>query len=153
MIDANNFMCAVDPRHGRYITAAGVYRGRMSHAEVGDQQLNILNKESKYFTEWIPNNIKTTICDIPQKGLKMSATFIGNSTAISDMFRKISDQFAVMYRRRAFIHWYVGEGMDEMEFTEAESNMNDLVSEYQQYQEATAEDEGEFDEEEEEEMA
>ena len=35
---------------------------------------------------------------------------------------------------------YLGEGMDEMEFTEAESNMNDLVSEYQQYQEATAED-------------
>ena len=40
--------------------------------------------------------------------------------------------------------------MDEMEFTEAESNMNDLVSEYQQYQEATAEDEGEFEEEEDE---
>ena len=32
------------------------------------------------------------------------------------------------------------------EFTEAESNMNDLVSEYQQYQDATAEEEGEFDE-------
>jgi tubulin beta len=36
--------------------------------------------------------------------------------------------------------------MDEMEFTEAESNMNDLVSEYQQYQDATAEEE-EMDEE------
>merc|ERR1711865_1127776 len=33
--------------------------------------------------------------------------------------------------------WYTGEGMDEMEFTEAESDMNDLVSEYQQYQDAT----------------
>ena len=32
------------------------------------------------------------------------------------------------------MHWYTGEGMDEMEFTEAESNMNDLISEYQQYQ-------------------
>ena len=31
--------------------------------------------------------------------------------------------------------------MDEMEFTEAESNMNDLVSEYQQYQDASAEEE------------
>lgn len=41
-----------------------------------------------------------------------------------------------MFRRKAFLHWYTGEGMDEMEFTEAESNMNDLVSEYQQYQEA-----------------
>ena len=30
--------------------------------------------------------------------------------------------------------------MDEMEFTEAESNMNDLISEYQQYQDATADD-------------
>ena len=34
---------------------------------------------------------------------------------------------------------------------QAESNMNDLVSEYQQYQDATAEEEGECDEEEEEE--
>ena len=49
---------------------------------------------------------------------------------------------------KAFLHWYTGEGMDEMEFTEAESNMNDLVSEYQQYQEATCDDE-EFDDEEE----
>ena len=35
-----------------------------------------------------------------------------------------------------------------MEFTEAESNMNDLVSEYQQYQDATADEQGEFEEEE-----
>lgn len=46
-----------------------------------------------------------------------------------------------MFRRKAFLHWYTGEGMDEMEFTEAESNLNDLISEYQQYQEAGAEEE------------
>lgn len=39
-----------------------------------------------------------------------------------------------------------------MEFTEAESNMNDLVSEYQQYQEATADEDAEFDEEQEQEI-
>jgi tubulin beta len=38
--------------------------------------------------------------------------------------------------------------MEEMEFTEAESNMNDLVSEYQQYQDATAGEEAEYDDEE-----
>lgn len=36
------------------------------------------------------------------------------------------------------MHWYLGEGMDEAEFSEAENNMNDLISEYQQYQEASA---------------
>ncbi|XP_044522955.1 tubulin beta-6 chain isoform X13 [Gracilinanus agilis] len=65
---------------------------------------------------------------------------IGNSTAIQELFKRISEQFSAMFRRKAFLHWFTGEGMDEMEFTEAESNMNDLVSEYQQYQEATAND-------------
>ena len=44
--------------------------------------LNVQNKNSSYFVEWIPNNIKSSICDIPPNGLKMSTTFIGNSTAI-----------------------------------------------------------------------
>ncbi|XP_064414283.1 tubulin beta-3 chain isoform X3 [Latimeria chalumnae] len=76
---------------------------------------------------------------------------IGNSTAIQELFKRISEQFTAMFRRKAFLHWYTGEGMDEMEFTEAESNMNDLVSEYQQYQDATAEEEGEMYEDDEEE--
>jgi len=66
------------------------------------------------------------------------------------MFKRVAEQFTSMFRRKAFLHWYTGEGMDEMEFTEAESNMNDLVSEYQQYQDATAEDDAEDEEEEEE---
>jgi tubulin beta len=41
------------------------------------------------------------------------------------------------------MHWYTGEGMDELEFTEAESNMNDLVSEYQQYQDMGVDDDDE----------
>jgi hypothetical protein len=40
--------------------------------------------------------------------------------------------------------WYTGEGMDEMEFTEAESNLSDLVTEYQNYQDASADDEAEM---------
>lgn len=67
-----------------------------------------------------------------------------HSTAIQEIFKRIVDQFTAMFRRKAFLHWYTGEGMDEMEFTEAESTlsyMNDLVSVYQQYQNATAYDE------------
>jgi len=73
----------------------------------------------------------------------MSVTFIGNSTAIQELFKRVNDQFTAMFRRKAFLHWYTGEGMDEMEFTEAESNMHDLISEYQQYQEAGVEEDDE----------
>lgn len=148
--DAKNMMCAADPRHGRYLTCAMMFRGSMSSKEVDDQMLQMINKNSSYFVEWIPNNLKASICDIPPKGLKMSSVFIGNSTAIQEAWKRVADQFTVMFRRKAFLHWYTGEGMDEMEFTEAESNLNDLVSEYQQYQDATADEEdisGDFDDE------
>jgi len=137
--DAKNMMCAADPRHGRYLTCAMLFRGRMSSKEVDEQMMNVVNKNSTYFVEWIPNNLKASICDIPPKGLKMASVFVGNSTAIQEAWRRVADQFTVMFRRKAFLHWYTGEGMDEMEFTEAESNLNDLVSEYQQYQDATCE--------------
>jgi len=134
-------MCAADPRHGRYLTCAMMFRGKVSSEEVVDQMAEMENKHSSYFVEWIPNNIKASICNIPPVGLEMSSVFIGNSTAIQEAFKRVVDQFTLMFRRKAFLHWYTGEGMDEMEFTEAESNLNDLISEYQQYQDATADEE------------
>ena len=76
--------------------------------------------------EWIPNNVKTAVCEIPPMGHRMAGTFIGNSTSIQEIFKRIGEQFTAMFRRKAFLHWYTGEGMDEMEFTEAESNMHGL---------------------------
>ncbi|XP_028335339.1 tubulin beta-2B chain-like [Physeter macrocephalus] len=104
-------------------------------AELVDSVLDVVRKESES-------------CDCLQGFQLTHSTFIGNSTAIQELFKRISEQFTAMFRRKAFLHWYTGEGMDEMEFTEAESNMNDLVSEYQQYQDATADEQGEFEEEE-----
>ncbi|XP_077191843.1 tubulin beta-1 chain isoform X1 [Paroedura picta] len=138
MFDARNMMAACDPRHGRYLTVACIFRGRMSTKEVDEQLLSIQTKNSSHFVDWIPNNVKVAVCDIPPRGLKMAATFIGNNTAIQQLFSRVSEQFSAMFRRKAFLHWYTGEGMDEMEFSEAEGNTNDLVSEYQQYQDATA---------------
>merc|ERR1712146_580705 len=61
MFYAKNMMAAADPRHGRYLTACALFRGRMSMKEVDEQMPNVQNKNSSYFVEWIPNNIKTAI--------------------------------------------------------------------------------------------
>ncbi|KAM7469557.1 hypothetical protein LguiA_007740 [Lonicera macranthoides] len=45
-----------------------------------------------------------------------------------------------MFRHKTFLHWGTSEGMDEMEFIEAESNLNDLVAKCQQYHDAIADD-------------
>ena len=69
------------------------------------QMLQVVNKNSSYFVEWIPNNVKASICDVPPKGLKMSTTFVGNSTAIQEVWKRVAEQFTAMFRRKAFLHW------------------------------------------------
>lgn len=141
MFDGRNMMADCDPRAGRYLTAAAYFRGKVSTKEVEDEMTKMQNKNASQFVEWIPNNTKTSVCDVPPPGQKVTATFIGNSTTIQEMFQRIGDQFSAMFKRKAFIHWYKGEGMDELEFSEAESNMNDLIAEYTQYQEAKVDEE------------
>jgi tubulin beta len=138
VFDSKNMMAATNPKAGRYLTAAITFRGRVPTKDVDDHLYKLQQKSSDMFVDWIPNNIKSSVCNIAPPGLPMSATFVGNSTSIQELFRRVSDQFSVMFRRKAFLHWYTSEGMDEMELTEAESNMHDLVSEYQQYEFATA---------------
>jgi hypothetical protein len=45
----------------------------------------------------------------------MAVTFLGNSTSIQELFRRVSDHFTAMFKRKVFLHWYIHEGMDEME--------------------------------------
>ncbi|XP_060082589.1 tubulin beta-2 chain-like [Ylistrum balloti] len=148
IFSVKNMMGACNPNRGRYLTVAAMFRGNLSMAEVEQEMHANKNKNSSQFVEWLPCNIQTVVCDIPPRNLKMSATFIGNNTSTQEIFRRISEQFTGMFRRQAYIHLYTGEGMDLMEFQEAESNINDLVSEYQQYQEANKDDKDLSDEEE-----
>jgi len=143
MFDGRHLMAAADPSKGRYLTFASVFRGNVSMKQVDEQMMSAQRKASN-FVEWIPNNIKTAVCSIPPPNLDMSATFIANSTSVQDILKRISKNFTKMFKRKAFMHWYTGEGMDEIEFTEAESNMNDLVSEYGQYQDFVETEEFEF---------
>jgi tubulin beta len=72
----------------------------------------------------------------------MSGTFVANTTALKGIFQRIATQFAKMYKRKAFLHWYSGEGMDEMEFQESDQNVRDLVTEYQDKQDAVVDADG-----------
>ncbi|KAJ2924641.1 hypothetical protein H1R20_g12446, partial [Candolleomyces eurysporus] len=142
LFDRKNLLVACDPRFGRYLTAATIFRGKIASREAEYAVRDLQVKDSQHFVEWIPDNVSVSLVTVPPVGQTQAAVALSNSTSIQEVFKRTLGVFAAMYKRRAFLHWYTGEGMDVMEFSEAESNIQDLIAEYQQYQEAIADDEG-----------
>jgi len=131
-----NFFSNVKPDDGKYMTASLLFRGSMSTQEVDMNMEKRQSANSDDFVEWIPNNMKTSVVEVAPKDAKQSCTFVANTTALKGIFQRLATQFGAMYKRKAFLHWYKGEGMDEMEFQEADKNVRDLITEYQDKQDA-----------------
>ncbi|GMK56852.1 hypothetical protein CspeluHIS016_0306920 [Cutaneotrichosporon spelunceum] len=141
LFQRRSLLAAIDPAMGKYLTVSVAYRGKLSMRDIENSVYEYQSKNSEYFVPWIPNGALTTLCTVPPIGQVASATLVANTTAISEVFKRSHVQFRQLFRRKAYVHWYTGEGMDEMEFTEAESNLADLVDEYDQYESAQLDDE------------
>lgn len=61
-----------------------------------------------------------------------AVTMLSNTTAINEAWKKIGLKYDVMYKKRAFVHHYVGEGMEEGEFEEAKENLRALILDYKE---------------------
>jgi tubulin beta len=129
---------------GKTMAASITFRQKSIDQKKCEEEVNLEQRKSKEngtIVEWIPNNFKIGTVNTPRFETQLSGTVVVNTTALKAIFQRLATQFGALFKRKAFLHWYKGEGMDEMEFQEADKNVRDLITEYQDKESAKYEEE------------
>ena len=130
-ISPANQLLQADPRHSTYLACALQFRGPVTTADV---ERNVRRWRAQLrMPAWNPDAFRLGLCAVPPSGLPHSCLVLANSCCFGQKLGTMRNRFSKLYRAKAFVKHYEGNGMLPDEFREGLENLESLRDLYAQH--------------------
>lgn len=139
VFDNDNQMLRVNNTDAKYMSCSLLFRGEVSPYHVYIALAEMKQQRNIDFVKWCNTGFKVGICKatpciIPNSYLastNMNLTMLANTSSVGAAWQRLVQKFYLLYCKRSFVHWYMGEGMEEREFSESLFNIGSMVRDYE----------------------
>ena len=107
------------PYYGKFMSCFLLARGDIAPSEVNMAIRDIIHqRRDVQWVQWSPTHFKVGLNNEPptvvpgsdQRQVTRALCMLTNTTAITEKFDRIDHKFDFLYAKRAFVHWFIGEG-------------------------------------------
>jgi tubulin alpha len=118
-----------------YASCSLMYRGDVPPKEVesavAGAKANMTVKMADWATTGIISGVVRQVPGAELSSERRTVGMISSNSAVIETFDRISKKFDLLYAKRAYVHHFVQEGMEESEFSEAREDLIPLVGDYE----------------------
>ncbi|BHF84084.1 Tubulin alpha-1C chain [Sparganum proliferum] len=133
-----NQMMVGDPKETVMMATALLFRGQIPIQEINSSIDTIKKRGLIGLVDWCPTGFKIGV--VPNLPVFIKASGIGktnrqlttlyNSTLIVSPLKANLHKFRVLLSKKAFLHWYLQEGMEQGEFQECMEDVKNILQDY-----------------------
>jgi len=138
VFEAGHRLMNIETDTGKYFACCLMYRGDVVPKDVTSAVSRLRCKKNMNFVDWCPTGIKVGINNQPPPHIpgghqimaRRSLLMLSNTTSIGGVLGRMDHKFDLLMSRKAFLHWFVGEGMEEGDLLEAREDLAAMEKDY-----------------------
>lgn len=132
MSDPTNFLTKTPFKNEKTLAKGNFFRGHLGDQELETLAAGLFRNSQEFLGKVAEKSAFLAHSAVPPKGMKLAGGSLVNTAGFRHDLREIKKKFDKLFLKKTFLHWFLGNGMEEAEFQEKSGKIEEIIKEYEE---------------------